>query len=458
MLSIVLPVAVVPGLMGPLQALVAILPQIFAVGFGLFGSLLSTAYWRERARRHWKLGLLLALGALALLWATADHRQSVVATATPDSPAHQEWLSFRGTLSGGGGGVLNSQPFASMPETVWSHQDKDGCQYISSPVAVNGRVYIGSALMSPVRPVGAVECFDAGDGRLLWRSLTRYPVFGSPIVADGRVYCGEGLHEHQDSQLVCLDALTGKTLWAVPTRGHVEAAPTLDGQRLIFAAGGDGLHCVEAASGRSLWLSRCGHCDCSAAVAGGRVYVGTAYGDNSAVCLDLASGQKRWAVRQDLPVWGHPAVAGDRVVFGLGNGTFGGGAARPRGALVCLEAEAGRQCWRVELADSVNTSLVVDGQDVLFGSRDGYVYCCALGDGRLRWKAFCGFPVLSSLVVCADQVLAAGGDGRLHALSRLNGQESWSYLVADVPCESSPVLSDNRLYLGTGTSLQCLAR
>ena len=452
--------AVVPGLMGPLQALVAMLPQLFAVFFGLFGSLLSMSYWRDKARQHIKPLLALGVAALALLWATADRRQAVVATPTP-RPApvtNQSWISFRGDLSGGGLGSVGSQPFAGKPKIHWMHMDKDGSAYLSSPAAINDRVFIGAALITQVRAVGSIECFDAHDGHLLWRSLTRHPVFASPIAANGRVYCGEGLHENDDCKMYCLDAASGKTLWTAPTHGHAEGTPTLHEGRLIFSAGGDGFYCVEEKTGKQLWHSLCGHCDSSAAVGDGRVFLGTAYGDNAAVCLDLDTGKPLWKVPQNLPVWGHPALARERVFFGLGNGTFGEGAAKPAGAVVCLEAGNGRPIWKQKLPDSVNTSLCLSGDEVLCGCRDGYVYCLSNKDGSQRWKAFCGNPLLSSLVIQGDTVLAAGGDGRLHALERSNGRERWAYLVSDVPCEASPMLNSGFLYLAGGSSVTCLSQ
>ena len=126
--------------------------------------------------------------------------------------------------------------------------------------------------------------------------------------------------------------------------------------------------------------------------------------------------------------------------------------------MICLDTNQGKRLWRTNLGDSVNTSLCLVDSQVILGSRDGYVYCLSLSDGKLAWKAFCGNPLLSSLVVQGDTVLALGGDGCLHALDRRSGEHRWKMLVSDVPCESSPILAGGRLFLGTGTSLQCLGR
>lgn len=449
--------AVVPALLGPLAALLEFVPQLLALLLGLFGSMMGFSTWRERARRHSRALALVGLAGLGLLWLGAEHRRPVVATPTP-GPVNESWVSFRGTLSGGGGGVLGDQFLPEAPGTVWSHSEPEAGLYLSSPVAVNRRVYVGASLLTSTRLSGSLECMDAETGQLVWRSLTRHPVFASPVVGQGRVFCGEGLHQNEDCQLYCLDAGSGRPVWTFPTHGHIESSPTLAQHMLLFSAGGDGFYCLEAATGKQLWHSRCGHTDSSAAVQDGRIFVGTAYGDNAAVCLEQASGRLLWKQKQDLPVWGHAAVDGPAVFFGLGNGTFGASSPQPRGAVICLDTVSGRQLWRTELPDSVNTSLVLTGANVLCGNRDGYVYCLSRADGRILWKSYCGKPVLASLVLQQESLLVAGGDGRLHQLSRADGRENWSYLVAELPCESSPMLNAGHLFLGCGTKLQCLGR
>ncbi len=453
--------AVAPGLIGPLQALLQMLPQMFAALAAVLGGLLTNGYLRLLARKHLRLLVLVCLvlagvGA-ALIYSGLDRRRPVLATPTGTPVAKdQSWISFRGALHGGGEGALEGQLWNGEPTTRWMHTDREGAQYFSSPVAVNDRCYIGASLFQASNSFGAIECFDAHEGKLIWRALTRHPVFSSAVVAAGRVYCGEGFHEDNDCKLYCLDEQTGKTLFTVPTHGHVEAAPTLVGNSLLFSAGPEGFYCVRADTGKLLWRSSCGHSDSSAAVAGERVFVGTAYGDNSVVCLGLKDGKRLWSRSQDLPVWGHAAVSGETVLAGLGNGTFGQSDPHPRGAVVALSVTDGAQLWRRDLPDSVNTSLVLSGEVVLLGCRDGFVYCLDRGDGRILWKTACGAPVLASLVLQGQNLLVAGGDGHLHALELSSGKRLWRYLISDVPCEASPMLHGDRLFLGCGNFLECL--
>ncbi len=317
-------------------------------------------------------------------------------------------------------------------------------------------VLIGSCLFLPNRSAGAVECLDLKTGETIWRALTRRPVFGSPVVAQGRAYCGEGFHEDSDCFLYCWDNNTGKEVFRVPTRGHVEAAPTLYQDKVYFSAGGDGFYCAQADNGKVLWHTLCGHCDCSAALADGRLYAGSAYGDNAAFCLDAKTGKQIWKTPQNLPCWGHPAVAGQKVFLGIGDGTFGTSGPLKKGAVIALRRDSGKPIWRTDLGDSVNSALCLDGSRLYAGSRDGYLYALDQASGKILWKAACGSPVLASPCLFQKTLLVLGGDGHLHALETETGKESWKLLVSAVPCESSPIWVGSRLYLGSGTSVTAL--
>ncbi len=424
--------------------------------------------WRQRARRHWPLVALVGALAGLGLWLLSDRRQPVLATPTP-TPASSEapgdtgpecWPAFRGLVSGGGGGAT---PGATSPHTPprarWSHRCATDGIYLGSPVAVRDRVLVGLSLITALKACGSIDCHRLSDGELLWSCPTRHPIFCTPVVEAGRVYCGEGLHENEDSRLFCLELNTGKTLWTLKTSGHVEASPTLDGGRLYVSAGGDGVYCLDAVSGKVIWHNRCGHTDCSAALGGGKVFVATAYGDNAVLALEAATGRLLWKQQQPLPCWGHPALSpdGQWLVAGLGNGTFGADDPKPAGAVVAFEAATGKPRWRHKLADSVNTSLVVEAQEVLVGCKDGSLYCLDLASGRPRWSAPCGKPVLGSPLVLPQHILQAGGDGRLYALDRTQGKELWTFVASDVPCESTPFLAGSSLLLSGGRYLQCLS-
>jgi outer membrane protein assembly factor BamB len=300
-------------------------------------------------------------------------------------------------------------------------------------------------------------------------------VFSSPCVADGRVFIGEGFHQHSGCKLFCLDADTGKKLWEVPTGSHTESSPCAADGRVYCGAGDDGLLCVDAVSGKIIWHEGRGlHVDANPLVVDGRVYcgsgVGDAYRETCVFCLDAVTGKELWRKPTELPVWGGATVSGDRVYVGIGNGNFMESDEKPAGALLCLEADTGKQVWRCEAKDGVHVRPAVDRACVYFASRDQNCYCVDRADGRVIWKRDLGSPIVASpaLVGCPEcgggvSLYAAAGDGQLYCLDPATGDVDWTFDAAkkhNLPVElfSSPAVvvshesqdDRRRIYFGCG--------
>ncbi len=150
----------------------------------------------------------------------------------------------------------------------------------SGPSVTGGRVYVMDRLVPTNAPKAKSAfdftripgsertlCFNAADGRLLWKHEYDCPYTVSyaagpratPLVAGGRVYSVGTM-----GNLTCLDAKNGRVLWKhdfqteyglkIPTWG-VSANPLLDGNKLICVVGGDGSVAVafDKDTGKELW-------------------------------------------------------------------------------------------------------------------------------------------------------------------------------------------------------------
>jgi outer membrane protein assembly factor BamB len=458
--------AVVPGLAGPLQALAALLPQILAVIAGLFATMLSVPMWKQRFLRVLTIPRRYPVAAVLFLGVGAWGGYSVLSQTSTRMAGDAGAASLAGTWATFRGGPVrlgtaDDRPLSGRPEVRWRHKEK-GSQVIdfsSSPALVSGKVYVGSAQVSVFASSGAIHCFDGATGDPVWRTPTAQQVFSSPAVANGRLYCGEGLHQDSNSKLYCLDLRTGKPLWTFPTKSHVESTPAIVGDRVVFTAGDDGVYCLNAKTGKKVWQRGGMHADISPAVVGSRVYVGTGYGKYQALCLDLAKGTVLWQKPQDLAVWGPPAVLGNRVYYGLGNGDFTKSGQSPKGRVICLDTTSGNEIWRYPVPDAVLTAVALHAGKATFGCRDGKVYTLTADAGKLVWKAVAGAPVLGSPAVVSGHVYAVGGDGSVRSFTSGSGTEEWSVLkVSPAGFLASPAVAAGCLYVGTPKGeLVCLA-
>jgi outer membrane protein assembly factor BamB len=300
----------------------------------------------------------------------------------------------------------------------------------------------------------------------MWTFDARYPVFSSPVIAAGRVYVGEGLHEHADCRLYCLDLGTGEKIWQHQTSSHTESTPTVVDGKVYFGAGEDGIYCCDAETGRELWHFAEPHVDGCPLVVDGKVFFGSGYGFQGVYCLDALTGNVLWKLPTPAPVWGAPSFAGGKLYVALSNGTFVESAASPLCEVRCLDPKDGRQIWRcTEPTDGVLTSVALSAGLAVFGSRDGNLYAVYADNGTLRWKHPVHAPILSSPAIAGGCVFFGADDGIFRCVRLSDGEPLWSYdttgdlflTLMDPRIHSSPAVRQGRIVFGASNGhVYCL--
>jgi outer membrane protein assembly factor BamB len=117
--------------------------------------------------------------------------------------------------------------------------------------------------------------------------------------------------------------------------------------------------------------------------------------------------------------------------------------------------------WRFRTGGKVRSTPAVEGDRVVFGSEDGFVYAVALPTGAEAWRARIGGDVSSSPAIAGERVVVLGADGTLRALGLQDGRPVWSLPTGpDVPFPgdprgfdlflSSPTISGGTVFVGGG--------
>lgn len=212
---------------------------------------------------------------------------------------------------------------AGTGSVVWHYGDAhaDG-----SPAVVDGKVFIGSGYRRQ-----AALALDAATGQQVWSVPCDLAVWGPASVAASRVYFGIGNGDFGKSAATprgavwCLDETTGRQLW----RGElpdaaVGAVALRDGKAYTGCRDGK-VYSLDAASGKTLWSADCGGPVVASAALGSR-YLYAAGSRGHLVALDLGSGHEAWkldlAARSgsDAILYGSPALAGGRLYVGTAQG------------------------------------------------------------------------------------------------------------------------------------------
>jgi len=134
--------------------------------------------------------------------------------------------------------------------TVWENDDYPAGYWDSSPVVVDGVIYIGGYVQqSGIN--GLVRAMDAYSGETLWEKDIESNVTATPAYHDGRLYLGG-----EDSNFVSLDALDGSEYWMRDYRIHGSPA-VADGcvffGEYAFNGSGARVMALDCATGDTLW-------------------------------------------------------------------------------------------------------------------------------------------------------------------------------------------------------------
>jgi len=305
----------------------------------------------------------------------------------------------------------------------WQYDTGSGGQLgVQSSVTVtaDGRALVGDSL-------GTVHCLNAKNGKLLWTASVGDPVadsahiWGSPVVANGRVFVGRASHSDvpcTQGHLYAFDLDTGAELWryaTVPAKvcnTDTAIACTTDadcggspGSCVAGKGGGVTASVAVDASGETVFMSTVG------------CYTFPSIGNSESIfSLDAASGTANWV---------HRTQAIEQFADGPPYHDYG----------------------------FLNGPLLIDGDDglggtrplVVAGSKDGTLYALDPATGVPVWTQalipapeFAGFGLFNGALGFQDHLLFAAlyqvvtpnswpaGNDHLLAFNDLDGSTAWS--------------------------------
>jgi outer membrane protein assembly factor BamB len=320
----------------------------------------------------------------------------------------------------------------------------------------------------------AVVCLDAATGREVWahQDASRFwdaqsdtGPRATPTFADGRVYAlgGRGL-------LNCLDAATGERKWSrditadagakVPIWGFSSSPLVVQGVVVVFAGGeGDkGLVAYHADSGEPAWTARAGGMSYSSpqlATLGGQPQV-LFLSDRGLTAVDPASGAVLWEHAGAAP-GAAPAI--QPHVIGDAQVLL---PAETAMGLDLIDLTSGEQSggparrWTSkDLKPSYNDFVVHDG--FLYGF-DGSLFCCLdVQTGKRRWKE--GRYGHGQVLLLADQplllVVSESGEAVLLAANPDRHEELGRFQAVDGKTWNHPVIAHGRLYVRNAEEMAC---
>ena len=407
---------------------------------------------------------------------TPSHDETYIAVAPVSHAATTEplvlspgdWPGLRGP---GGLGEVHGVRIAtdwqkSPPKRLWRAEIGSGW---SSFAVVGDRLF--TAEQRDEQHEGVV-CLDASTGKPIWAHLDEAHHWesqggagprGTPTFDGGRIYAlgATGI-------LNCLDAASGEKIWSKniaadanakePMWGFCASPLVVDGNVIVYAGGGDkkGLLGYNAASGKLVWTAETGKQGYSSpqlVTLGDQKQV-LLFDDAGIVAVDPVTGVVAWRFEDPTQTW---RVVQPRAL-GDGQVLFGS----EDTGLVLLDLKPGKPVWTVtkrwssqNLKSAYNDFVVLDGS--VYGFDKGIFCCVDAATGDRRWKG--GRYGHGQVLLLADQklLLVLGEYGEVHLLAANPDklEELGKFQALNDKTWNHPVIAHGRLYVRNDREVAC---
>ena len=287
---------------------------------------------------------------------------------------------------------------AATGELLWKYHTG----YADDAVTVSeGFVYSAS---------DSIFCLDALTGERIWASGEADRGGSTPLVADGKVFCGVfwiyAAGYTDSSRVCCLDALDGEMIWADTLYGNQASCMALWNDIVILPTSEGYLYGLDSSTGTVLWEnddSEGGYWDSSPSVVDGIIYINGF--DGTCRGIDAATG---------VTVWETPLTPGG-------------------------------------LYDHLTATPACFGGNIYFGNQTDAFYCIDCTTGNTLWEVTGnqhGSPGIADGVLFYGENVVTSDSARVVALNIQNGSELWSYKTSSsfLGFQSSPSITDGVMY------------
>lgn len=433
---------------------------------------------------------VVACGALAAL-------KFGIHSQLPSNPAELKKL-----LGGGASDVgVDLPPFAEFQANWPRFRGPDGSGFSAQP------------LTAPVS-------WDAKKGEgIAWKSAIPAPGFNSPIVWKDRVFLSGGTADQRE--VLCYDADNGKLLWRRPIEnvpgsgpspqvneqtGYAASTMATDGRRayVVFANGDlaavtfDGA--VAWAKSLGVPKNQYGHAT-SLAIWEGRLIVQldqgeSGPGNSKLVAFDGASGRVLWEKARPVgSSWASPIVvqaSGKPQIITLGvpfviaysvaNGSelwraellegdlapspiLAGGlvcAVNPSSKIFAIRPDGSGDVTKTNVAWTGEenipdvTSPASNGELVFFVTSNGLLTCLDAKDGKKQWDHDFGTEVQASPAIAGNRVYVIATNGSAFVAEAGRQFKQLAQCATEDKIYASPAFANGRIYLRGMTNLICI--
>lgn len=301
-----------------------------------------------------------------------------------------------------------------------------------------------------------------------WTYCTGGPIFSSPVILNGAIYIGSA-----NATMTALDAHSGTQRWQFKADSAFYSTPLVSGTTIFACSQNGGIYALNTGNGKLLWQA---HLNipgakiwASPALAGGLLIVSNASDlserpkvPGHVMAFDAVTGTQRWQTATEPNgaagggVWSSAAIdLKDQLVY-TGTGD-------PDDGAQALDLQTGKRVWywRSVTKDVGDTDIGAGPllyQDtsgkarVALGGKNGQLYSLDARTGMLLWQTKVGEQIYSSPIFASGAIYTVAVVGRqsvARALDAQTGKPRWQHEIPII-VYASPAISGENLYLAIG--------
>ncbi|AMV23202.1 Serine/threonine-protein kinase AfsK [Gemmata sp. SH-PL17] len=387
-----------------------------------------------------------------------------------------DWPRFRGP--NGSGTVSGTLPDIDPAHPLWAVKVPGG-KGVSSPIIVDGKVYLQSA--SADGKTRSLMCLSATDGTTLWtkdlpgdKASTHAKnslASGTPACDGTQIYCA-----WWDGSAVSLAAydLTGKELWQQSLGSYVSQhgpgfSPMVH-NGLVFVNVDDDKHAelvaFDVKTGQKKWFAERKHVRASYPTPfllerpgkPAELILGTT---TALTSYHPATGKVNWEytmvwAKGDAPlrVIGHPVYVNGLLVVYCGDG----GGSRYTCA-IDIEAKKPTKVWELKKETPYVPCMLVKDNRLFWIGDKGIATCVEAKTGKAAWaeRVFVG-DVTASPVLVGDKILTVSEKGEVAVVKADKEFEEPTKVSLGEGVFASPAIADGRVYIRGVNTLFCFGK
>lgn len=339
----------------------------------------------------------------------------------------------------------------------------DGNTMYCDTVFNNGRIYIATADDDWPRSCG-IYCINAYDGSVIWEYETKNSVKNNIIITEGKA-----ITQDVDGNVYCLNAESGELIWE--TQVDLKTSLSTDmgicvDEGTVYAGCAVKITALNLNDGSKIFEKNRKKGECSPAsllVKGNKLILSSHW--DALIALDKTNGKELWK-STDNDLWARsstPAIVDDNTLLvaesdaimevdintgqvkrksKFENHGFSTAStpliidniayiATAKSGVIAYSLESHEILWNVNtkpslictppyvgVANTVETTIVQDGDCVVFAASDGYIYRVKMTDGSVVDEINTGCPIISTVAVNGKSIYTSDFSGRVICISK----------------------------------------